>query len=104
MFIKNSPKNGKFVSCNLPLLLLPHTLAALHGSVQCGGSLSKRLPGRMAMIFDVSVSEHDGLPFPWVLASSGGHRIQARCCLGLPLHGANDIYVIVYGLFYTLIY
>ena len=61
MFIKNTGYMclpSKFVSCSLPPLLLCHALQALHA-----GSLSKRLPIRMAMIFDVSVGEHDGLPF-----------------------------------------
>ena len=55
------------VLCSLPLLLLCHTLEALQ-------SLSKRLPVRMAMIFD---SEHDGLHFLHQvedIKSNLGHR------------------------------
>ena len=49
MFIKNMGymcSLGKFVSCSLLLLLLRHTLEALHGLVECGKP-DEHLPGRM---------------------------------------------------------
>ena len=74
------------------------------------GSLSKRLPVRMAMIFDVSVSEQNGLPF--FIFCGCLHQVEGieskldvlRSSSRFLCMEQNDVNVIVYGLCYAFIY